>query len=155
MPANFVLGKDCKAYYSATAVTAATNSAYATALAGATLIANIKDLKLNFSTEKADISTRANSGWKATAATLKDGTITFTMVWKPTDAAFAAIRDAWLGSLEVFFSALDGLYTVSGNQGPAGNFTVTNFSRSEGLNEAVTVDVELSPSSFDGWFAAA
>lgn len=152
---NYVLGKDCKAYASATPITAGANSDYATALAAATLFSNVKDLKLNFSTEKADISTRASGGWKATAATIKDGTITFTMLWKPADANFGIIKTAWLASAEIFFGALDGVYGTAGNQGPAGNFTVTNFSRSEGLNESVTVDVELSPSSFNGWFTAA
>ena len=152
---NFTLGKDCKAYYGATLAAGTDNAAYSTALAAATVGDNLKDLKLNFSTDKADISTRANNGWKATAATLKDGTITFTMLWKPGDAFFTAVLTAWQNSTELFFSALDGVYTVSGNQGPAGNFTVTNFSRSEGLTDAVTVDVELSPSSQNGWFTAA
>lgn len=152
MPANYVLGKDCKAFMSTTAVTSTT---YTTAVGSATELTNVKDLKLNFQTDKADVSTRASGGWKNEVNTVKSGTITFTMQWKPADTLFNNMRDAFLNATEIFFVALDGVKTAaSGSQGPAGNWTVTNFSRSEGLNEAVTVDVELSPSSFTGWFTA-
>jgi hypothetical protein len=149
---NFVLGKDSHAYYSATPVT---STSYATPLASTTEITNIKDLKINFTTDKADISTRGSGGWKSTAATLKDATITFTMVWKPGDTGFTAIFTAWNTNAEIAFFALDGVKTASsGSQGPAGNWMVTSFSRSEGLTDALTVDVELSPSSFNGWVTA-
>lgn len=151
MPANYVLGKDCKSYQT---TTLATSTTYTTQMTAATELANIKDLKLNFQTDKADVSTRASGGWKNEVNTVKSGTITFTMQWKPGDTLFNQLRDAFLNATEIFFAALDGPKATAGNQGPAGNWTVTNFSRSEGLNEAVTVDVELSPSSFTGWFTA-
>ena len=50
---------------------------------------------------------------------------------------------------------MDGDITTSGNQGLAGNFTVTNFSRSEPLEEAVTVSVTLKPSSYTTWYEVA
>jgi hypothetical protein len=145
---NFVLSKDCKAYINSTA---AVSTDYTTALSGATEVSNIKDLSLNFSTAKADISTRAGNGWVQSAPTLKDGTITFQMVWKPSDPAFDDLLTAWLGNDEVFFAALDGADDAVGSQGPAGNFAVTNFSRNEALPEAVMVDVELSASSYNDW----
>lgn len=43
-------------------------------------------------------TTRANNGWRATAGTLKEGSIEFEMVWDPTDAGFTrqkAVRFAW------------------------------------------------------------
>jgi hypothetical protein len=148
----YVLGLNCHAYYSATPLT---TTSYATPLSSATEITNIKDLKINLSSEKTDISTRGGSGWKATAPTLKDGTITFQMLWKPADTAFTALLTAWQAGTEVAFFALDGVKTAaSGSQGPAGNFTVTSFNRNESLTEAVMVDVELSPSSQSGWVTA-
>lgn len=150
--ANFVLGKDCKAYYSATALT---STSYATPLASATLLDDIKDLNFDFSTEKADITTRGSGGWKTQVATLKDASISFQMVWKPSDAGFTAILTAFNATTEIAFFALDGVKTASsGSQGPAGNWMVSKFSRKEGIGEAVTVDVELTPSTYNGWVTA-
>lgn len=148
---NFQLGMNAHAYYSATAVTASDQTTLNTALGTATEITNIKDLKINLATDKADVSTRGNNGWKQTAATLKDGTVTFSMVWKPADTNFTAILTAWQNSAEIAFFALDELKATTGAQGAAGNFTVTNFSRTENLADAIMVDVELSPSSFNNW----
>jgi len=41
---------------------------------------NVKDLTLNLESGEADVTTRANNGWRATVATLKDGSIEFEMV---------------------------------------------------------------------------
>jgi len=148
MSENFVLGKDAKAYFSAALLTAAVGP---DALAW-TEIDNVKDLTLNLETGEADITTRANNGWRATAATLKDGSIEFEMLWKPGDAAFEAVKDAWLASAEIAFMALDGAEDDSGREGFASNFTVTNFSRSEPLEEAITVSVTIKPSSQSQWY---
>jgi hypothetical protein len=53
---------------------------------------------------------------------------------------------------------MDGPITGSGStgkQGLASNFTETNFSREEPLEEAVTVKVTLKPSSFTQWYTVA
>ena len=63
-----------------------------------TELGNALDVNLNLSTGEADITTRANNGWKATAATLKEGSIEFEMLWKPTDAGFTrqkAVAFTW------------------------------------------------------------
>jgi hypothetical protein len=39
---------------------------------------------------EADVTTRGNAGWRATVATLKDGSIEFEMVWDTGDADFGA-----------------------------------------------------------------
>jgi hypothetical protein len=112
---------------------------------------NVKDLTLNLETGEADITTRANNGFRATAATLKDGSIEFQMNWKPSGSFFSAIQDAWSNSKEIALMALDGDKGTSGKQGLASNFTVTNFTRNEPLEEAMTVDVTLKPSSETQW----
>jgi len=43
---------------------------------------------------------------------------------------------------------MDGDVGTVGSECLAGNFTVTNFSRSEPLEEGVTVSVTVKPSSF-------
>jgi len=147
--ANFVLGMNCKLYYCTTLLDGGSNTP-------ATLswleMDNIQDLNQNLETGEADISTRANSGWEATAATLKNGAIEFEALWKPSDTAFEAFKDAWLNATEIAVMALDGSKATSGNQGLASNFSVTNFSRSEPLKEAVKVSVTLKPSSYSEWY---
>ena len=119
------------------------------------LVPNIKDLEISLETDEADVTTRDNSGWKQTLASLKDGSIEFDMIWDTADSDFTAIRDAWLNGTEFTFMALDGLEATTGSQGLASNFTVTGFSRSEPLAEAITVSVTLKPSSYTEWFTTA
>jgi len=53
-----------------------------------TELANVKDVTLSLETGEADVTTRANSGWRATVATLKEATVEFEMVWDTADAGF-------------------------------------------------------------------
>ena len=116
---------------------------------------NVRDLTMNLETGESDVTTRANSGWRQTAATLKDGSLEFEMIWDATDAGFTKIQTAWAAGTEVALMALDGGKAVSGSQGLAGNFVVTNFSRGEPLEEAITVSVTVKPSSYTEWVTAA
>jgi hypothetical protein len=116
---------------------------------------NVKDLTLNLETGEADATTRGNNGWRATLATLKEGSIEFEMLWDSADSGFTAIKDAWLNSAEIAMAAMDGDIATSGNQGLASNFTVTNFSRNEPLEEAITVNVTVKPSSQTDWYEVA
>ncbi len=143
------LGMEAKLYFDSTPLTGAPSTGTWTELA------NTKDLTLNLETGESDITTRANNGWRATAATLKDGSIEFEMLWDPDDAGFTAIQTAWANSAEIAVAAMDDDITTSGSQGLAGNFTVTNFSRSEPLEEAITVSVTVKPSSYTTWYTAA
>ena len=59
---------------------------------------NVKDLTLNLETGEADVTTRGNQGWRATVATLKDGSIEFEMVWDTSDAGLTrqkAVAFTW------------------------------------------------------------
>jgi len=143
------LGMDCKLYYNATPLTAPPNGT------GWTELSNTKDVTLNLETGEADITTRANNGWRATAATLKDGSIEFEMLWDTGDAGFTALQTAWENAGEVALAAMDGDIATAGSQGLASNFTVTNFSRNEPLEEAVTVSVTVKPSSYTTWYEVA
>lgn len=150
---NFILGKNAKSYAGSTLTTDSTEAAFATAIAAATLADNIQDLDTNLQKDTVEISSRANAaGFKQKVATLKDGTITFTVLWKPADAFFELLKNAYLDDSEIFFAALDQLAATNGTQGVAGNWQVSNFSRKEPLSGALTVDVELIPSSQTGWY---
>jgi hypothetical protein len=114
-------------------------------------ITNVRDVTLNLETGEADVTTRANSGWKQTLATLKDGSVEFEMVWDTNDPDFAAIRDAWLNNTEISLAVMDGdIDTLA--QGLVSNFVVTNFSRTEPLEDAIKVSVTAKPSSFTQWY---
>ena len=149
MAENFVLGMNCKLYFGDTQLDGVTETA---ATMDWTELDNALDVNLNLSTGEADITSRANNGWKATAATLKDGSVEFEMIWKPGDAGFAAIQAAWAAGTEIAIAAMDGAITTAANRGLVSNCTVTNFSRSEPLEEAVKASVTVKPSSFTEWY---
>jgi hypothetical protein len=139
--ADFVLGINAKLYHGA-------NDALLTALTEAS---NVKDLTVSVSVGEADISTRANQGWKATAPTLRECELSWTMVWKQGDAFFSAVKTAALGSTTLCLAALTGEKATAYTSGIHGNFAITKFDRKEGLEEAITVDVTAKLSKFIAW----
>lgn len=135
-----VLGKDGKLEYVATPVTPFP----ATGLpAGSQTYGNCRDVTLNLEKNLADITTRDGNGWRQQVGVLKDGTVTFQAIWDTTDAIFTAIKDAWLNDTTVCFAVLD--KNTAGGQGLYAEFSVSNFTRNEALEEAMTVDVTLVP----------
>lgn len=146
---GYKLGKDCKAYFFTSVLTEKWDGTGAAPTN--TEMPNVKDVTVNLETGEADITTRANNGWRATAATLKNGSVEFEMIWDPADPGFTKIQTAWSNSEEIGLAFMDGAIEASGSSGLASNFTVTNFSRSEPLEEAVKVSVTVKPSSFTEW----
>jgi len=117
-----------------------------------TVIGNVKDLSTDFSAGEADITTRGNGGWRATLATLREATITFQMVWDTTDAAFTAIHTAFRTSGLIAFAVLDQAAATTGAQGLTGNFSITNFSQTQNLEEAQMVDVTIKLAEYGAWY---
>ncbi len=146
----FVLGMNAKMYYG-DALIAGTGEAAVEAV-NWTEQTNVKDASINLETGTADITTRANSGWRATAATLKDGSMEFEMVYDTSDAGFAAIQAAFMASTEISLMHLDGDESTTGSEGLASNFTISNFSITANLEEAMTVSVTAKPSSYTQWY---
>jgi len=116
---------------------------------------NVRDVTLNLEAGEADITTRGNSGWRATAPTLRECTVEFQMVWRPGDAVFDAIKAAFLSAGTVALAVLDQKATISGAQGPLGDFSITNFSRNEALEEAIVADVTAKLARFEEWHEVA
>jgi TP901-1 family phage major tail protein len=108
-------------------------------------IKNVRDVTLSLEAGEADVTTRGNNGWRATVATLKDGSIEFEMVWDSEDDDFTAIRDAFLNKSAVELAVMDGDILTTGSQGLRASFMVTSFSRNEPLEEAITVSVTMKP----------
>jgi len=104
-------------------------------------IENVKDLTLNLEGSTADVTTRGGNGWRQSVKTLKDGNVSWTMVYDNDDAEFTAIRTAFLNNDDVQLQIMDGDRATTGTQGLQAHFSITGFNINESLEEAMTVDV--------------
>ena len=59
---------------------------------GSTEVKNVKDLTLNLESGEADVTTRATGGWRASAATLKEASLEFGILYDTEDADFQAFQ---------------------------------------------------------------
>jgi len=110
-----------------------------------TNVGNVRDLTLSLETGEADVTTRGNAGWRATVGTLKDASIEFEMVWDTGDEDFTAIRDAFLNNATIKLLVMDGDRIDEASQGLEASCRIMNFSRSEALEEAISVSVTAKP----------
>jgi len=110
-------------------------------------IANVKDVTLTLNKAEADVSTRAGGGWRLTATTLKEAEITFEMPYDRANAAFLALRDAWLAGTTIGIAVMDGDIATSGNQGLQVDCEVINFGRTEELEDSMRVPITLKPTT--------
>lgn len=108
-------------------------------------MANVKDVTLNLETGEADVTTRGNAGWRATLATLREGSVEFEAVWDTDDAGFTAMQQAYFSNGTIEVAVMDGDITEAGTEGLRATMSVTNFSRNEPLEEAITASVSLKP----------
>lgn len=100
-------------------------------------ITNAKDVTVTLEKGTADVSTRANNGWRASVGTLKELTFEWQMVWDTSDSRFTELQSAFLNNTVIAIKALD---SPTG-QGPQADCMITSFSRAEPLEEAMTVNV--------------
>ena len=56
-----------------------------------------RDVTLNLEAGEADMTSRANAGWRATRAALRDGSIDFDLIWDGADTKIEKIRAAYFG----------------------------------------------------------
>ena len=108
-------------------------------------LSNVKNVTLNLQKGEADVTTRANNGWKATAGTLKEGSIEFEMVWDTADSGFTAIKNAYFNNTIIGLGVMDGGIAVNGSQGLWADCSIIDFSREEPLAEAIKVKVTAKP----------
>lgn len=107
---------------------------------------NVSDVTITLDAAEADVTTRANKGFRATVPGLKECSIEFTMMYKPSDVGFKAIREAWYSGETIHLAAL----TSATGEGPVGDFSITGFSRSE-LLEAIKYDVTAKLTEWEEW----
>ena len=145
MADDFLLGMNAKLYYGAAGE----------GIEDLTEVDNVADVTLSLEAGEADVTTRANEGWRATAPTLRSASLEFEMLWKPSDTAFAAIRDAFLANEQVAFGVLTGDVDDADSEGPVGDWSITGFTRSEPLEEGVKVAVTAKLATYDEWYEGA
>lgn len=133
---SYYLGQDAKLYYGAAGA----------AVGAMTEVSNVKDLTSNREKDTTDITTRANSGWRAKVGTLKDLSIDFQMLRKSGDDAFDAFEDAYFDNSEVELMVLTEDVSVSGSTGIKSTFIITSFTQPEGLEDALMVSVKAENS---------
>ena len=134
---KFRLGMKGKLYYGAGGTTGVPT----------TELDNVSDVTLTLDAAEADVTTRANKGFRATVSGLKECTIEWTMMYKPGDPGFKAIREAWYSGDPVHLAAL----TSENGEGPVGDFSITGFKRSEPLEEAITYDATAKLTEWEKW----
>jgi predicted secreted protein len=110
-------------------------------------LTNVTDVTLTLDAGEADVTSRDNDGFRATIGGLKECSIEFEMLYLPNDPGFQAIKNAWLNSDQIHLAALTG----TGGEGPVGDFSITGFSRSEPLEEAIKYSVTAKLSQWEKW----
>ena len=137
-----LFGKDALTYYSATAL----DGDNGVADVSWTLAENIQDETDNFSAEEVDITTRATAalGWSATATTIKNGEVSFTVLMEKSDALVTLLMAAFVASTPVTMLFLSG----AGGVGLGANWSVSmTFPKPvKGVQTAnVTLKVQSGP----------
>lgn len=64
------------------------------------------------------------------------------MMWDSTDAGFTAIKIAFFGNLAIGLAVMGGEVAAAGSQGLQADFSITQFSREEPLEEAILVKIQ-------------
>lgn len=103
---------------------------------------NVKDVTFNGSKGEADVTTRAGQGWRAKLGTLKEGGLTFEMLWIPGDAFFDAVYTAWDAGTNIAMAILDG--PLATGDGFEADMQVIDFEWSQPLEEGQMVSVTMS-----------
>jgi len=106
---------------------------------------NVSNVTLNLEKGEADITTRKANGWRMSAATLKEASIEFEMLYDPDDADFAAVFNAFLNDTPLAIFVTDGA-----GSGLDCDCVVMNVSQDQSLEEAVKANVTLKPTDIGG-----
>ena len=107
-------------------------------------VTNVKDVSLSLESGEADVTTRATRGWKATAATLKEASLEFNILYDPADADFTAFQTAFLSNTPLALFVSDGQDTAHGLDA---DFSITSFNVEQPLEEAISVSVTAKPTA--------
>jgi len=105
-------------------------------------VKNVKDLTLNLESGEADVTTRATGGWRASAATLKEASLEFGILYDTEDADFQAFQSAYFSNTPL------ALFITDGNGGGLdADWSITAFTVEQPLEEAVSVSITAKPTA--------
>lgn len=127
-----------KLYYNSLSLTVANVAAPSWAEAG-----NVKDLTLNQSRGEADVTVRANGGYRAFEPTLAEGEITFEMNYDDQDEFYTLLYNSWNNSSLIHLASAYDAISDSGTKYFEFIMKVTQFEESQPLEGAVSVSVTL------------
>jgi len=135
-----IYGQECKAYHSSTALDGSSNTA---ADVTRNEITGIRDVTVNLQSGTADFSSRGNGIRRSRRASIQDWEVTFQIVYDTSDTQFQALLDAYIAGNEVALLFFDGPEGTADNEGFAGNWAITSFTRNEPFETEVIVDVTV------------
>lgn len=127
------IGLEAKLFYGTAGETAETEAT------------NVKDVSLSLEAGSADITTRAAAGWRVKKATLKEGSLEFGMNYDPEETLCSTVISNFLAGSAMAFFVSDGNGT-----GLDADFSLTNCSIEQPLEEAITVSVTAEPTNIGG-----
>lgn len=107
-------------------------------------VENVKDLSLSLEKGEADVTTRKTKGWRATIGTLKDASVEFGILNDPDDPDYKAFALAFMNNTSIALFISDGA-----GSGLDADFSITNFSIDQNLEEAQTINVTAKPTASD------
>lgn len=106
---------------------------------------NVGDLNLGLEKGESEVTIRRGRGWRWTRGALKEATIEFQMVWDTEDAGLQAMKAAHDNRNPVEFAVMDGPIDDPASEGLRATMEVLKFSRGEGKEDAMMVDVAIKP----------
>lgn len=128
-----VLGLNCKLFRGAAGTTASTE------------MKNVKDVTVSLETGEADITTRAASGWRVSAATLKEASIEWGMLYDTDDEDTQAVSTAFFTNTPLALFVSDGA-----GSGLDCDASITQFNIEQNLEEGVNISVTAKPTNIGG-----
>ena len=106
----------------------------------ATLMTNVRKVKLNREKGKGDVS-RRGSRWKLTRVTTISATIDFEMVGSDADLDLLAIAAAWEANTPLAFKCID----KASGKGIDADFEIVKFERDEDEEKEQVYSVSIEP----------
>lgn len=94
-----------------------------------------RDVEVSLTKTQANVKTRGSQGWDNMHPAGKKVSISGELLHDPDDDGFNIMQDAWWNDTLVGLQALD----VEDGQGPQGDFYITEFTRTEGIDGAIVV----------------
>ena len=101
-------------------------------------IDTVRDVTLNETRNEIDDTSRTTRGWRSRLAGLAEWGADFEMVYNTESTAWQLIRASFADNTIIEVLILDGDITVDGHEGMRGNVFVTEFSRSEPLEDVIS-----------------